>query len=381
MKRACINAAILLVTLTGFFTLTCLNTSFAAQTEVSASALNMSAPAEVIPFTVQGANTLCYELAVSDVSKYGFRIKSVEILRSGPHGEVLKTYAGKVLARSLRKPGEGIETNTVFIWIRQSPEDAPPKALFHRVRLRNAGTGRIMTLNGSPVAVKPKTGIVLKPFFAGSGWLAWEAASNPVSHHRIGILDFMGKSYLSQRYAIDWLQVGSSGGIYKTDGKSNGDYYCYGTPLLAGSDGIVVDARDGIPENVPNPGGEGETAVPITFGTVNGNYVILKIGDGIYAHYCHMIPGTPTVKIGDQVKAGDVLGKLGNSGNSTAPHLHFQISDSPDTLRSEGLPYVFESYVLESTFQSTAQADLPPGQEEIFLKDYPLNGSLLRFGE
>ena len=237
-----------------------------------------------------------------------------------------------------------------------------------------------MTIEGAPVTVKAKTAIILKPPFTGSGWFVWEAASNPLSHHRKGLLDYQGKTYLSQRYAIDWVKLEPGGSFFKTDGKTNRDYYCYGEPLLAVADGAVADARDGIPENTPDLIEGGKMAVPITLATIGGNYVVLKLTDGVYAHYAHMIPGSLAVKIGDKVKAGDVLGKLGNSGNSDAPHLHLHISSSPDILLSEGLPYVFESYVLQGIQKDPISPWLPdPEKEKTFTADYPLNCSVVTF--
>src|SRR5262249_26524121 len=94
--------------------------------------------------------------------------------------------------------------------------------------------------------------------------------------------------------------------------------------------------KDGIPENVPH---SGKTAVPITLATLAGNHVIEELGGGRFAAYAHLRPGTIPVKPGDQVHPGEVLGKLGNSGNSSEPHLHFQICDAPSFADSEGLPF------------------------------------------
>ena len=74
----------------------------------------------------------------------------------------------------------------------------------------------------------------------------------------------------------------------------------------------------------------------------------LDLGGGRYAIYAHMAPHTVTVHVGDRVRAGDKLGLLGNSGNTTGPHLHFQISDRPSTLDTTALPFVFENMVRQS---------------------------------
>ena len=120
---------------------------------------------------------------------------------------------------------------------------------------------------------------------------------------------------------------------YRGDPLKNSNYYAYGTPLLAVADGIVVETKDSIPENVP---GANSRAVTIDMITVGGNHVALDIGGGKYALYAHVQPGSLKVKVGDRVKRGQVLALLGNSGNSTEPHVHFQIADGPTFLSSEG---------------------------------------------
>jgi murein DD-endopeptidase MepM/ murein hydrolase activator NlpD len=78
--------------------------------------------------------------------------------------------------------------------------------------------------------------------------------------------------------------------------------------------------------------------------TVGGNHVILDLGGGAFALYAHLQPGSLKVKLGDKVRRGQVLGLVGNSGNSTEPHLHFQVSDANAPLGSEGLPYAVSSF-------------------------------------
>jgi murein DD-endopeptidase MepM/ murein hydrolase activator NlpD len=81
--------------------------------------------------------------------------------------------------------------------------------------------------------------------------------------------------------------------------------------------------------------------------TVGGNHIIMDLGGGRFAFYAHLQPGSLRVKNGDKVRRGQVLGLVGNSGNSTEPHLHFHISDANSPLSSEGLPYVFPSFEVQ----------------------------------
>jgi murein DD-endopeptidase MepM/ murein hydrolase activator NlpD len=137
------------------------------------------------------------------------------------------------------------------------------------------------------------------------------------------------------------VRINADGKSFTGDAKDNKSYRAYGSDALAVADGTVTEVKDGIPENVP---GINSRAVPITLETVGGNHVILDIGHGRYAFYAHLQPGSLKVKLGDHVKRGQVLGLVGNSGNSTEPHLHFHLSDANSPLGSEGIPYTLESF-------------------------------------
>lgn len=124
-------------------------------------------------------------------------------------------------------------------------------------------------------------------------------------------------------------------------GVKNANWFGYGAEILAVADAVVASVNDAVPENKPDTESR---AVPITLETIGANYVILDLGNGRYAMYLHMQPGKIRVKAGDKVRRGQVLGLVGNSGNSDGPHLHFEICDADSPLGSEGLPFVFESF-------------------------------------
>ena len=178
------------------------------------------------------------------------------------------------------------------------------------------------------------------PPLRGDNWLAGNGPSNS-SGHRRALIPIDGRARIAQRFAIDWVRLNADGRTFTGDAKNNKNYRAYGSDALAVADGTVTEVKDGIPENVP---GENSRAVPITLETVGGNHVILDIGHGRYAFYAHLQPGSLKVKLGDHVKRGQVLGLVGNSGNSTEPHLHFHLSDGNSPLGSEGIPYALESY-------------------------------------
>jgi len=132
------------------------------------------------------------------------------------------------------------------------------------------------------------------------------------------------------------VKVGATGRTFTGNAQDNRSYLAYGSDVLAVADATVAAVKDGIPENVPGPTSR---AVPITLDTIGGNHVVLDLGGGGFAFYAHLQPGNLRVKVGERVKAGHVLGLIGNSGNSTEPHLHFHVSNGVSPLGSEGLPY------------------------------------------
>ncbi len=183
--------------------------------------------------------------------------------------------------------------------------------------------------------------IVISSPLRGDNWWTPNGPAND-SIHRRTIIALGPAVVIPERYAVDWIKVGPDGNSFHGDPKVNSNYYCYRSEIHAVAGGRVVSVLDGIPENVPD---SPAMAVTITIANIAGNSVIEDLGAGHYALYAHMIPGSVRVRPGDHVEDGQVLGLLGNSGNSSEPHLHFQISDSPMALGGEGLPFLLGKFI------------------------------------
>jgi murein DD-endopeptidase MepM/ murein hydrolase activator NlpD len=161
----------------------------------------------------------------------------------------------------------------------------------------------------------------------------------------------------------------------------NDSYFCYNQPIYSVADGTVVAATDGMAENVPHSGTHAE---PIDFDNAGGNHVVVRIALHRYALYAHMRPGTVAVKAGQNVRVGDLLGHVGNSGSSEEPHLHFHIDDQPSFLAGNGVPYAFtkglESGPVEANVSSpTAVTFGAVGAQHAFTDDYPAPNALVTF--
>jgi hypothetical protein len=148
--------------------------------------------------------------------------------------------------------------------------------------------------------------------------------------------------HLAQRFAIDFsAKLDDQDRTHLGPNDENESYFNYGEPLLAVGAGKVVAAVDEYPDAVP-PNSPGK----VDFAQAGGNRVIIKLADGVFAGYGHMKPGSVRVQVGDRVRVGQVLGKLGNSGNSSGPHLHFQLMSRPSFLNADGLPFRLERFRL-----------------------------------
>jgi hypothetical protein len=189
------------------------------------------------------------------------------------------------------------------------------------------------------------------------------------SPHRRTLLPVDGRVTPIERFAIDWFRVDPTldpatlphpwmlpSLSDPAHSSTNEAYLAYDAPLLAVADGTVVKVVDGRADETPQTEVTG-----LEMDEIGGNYMLLDIGDGFYAFYAHVEAGTFEVEEGDRVEQGEVIGHLGNSGNSTEPHLHFQIGREPTAFTVTNWPYEFTSFDVTGTLdpQDRAVAESP----------------------
>lgn len=153
------------------------------------------------------------------------------------------------------------------------------------------------------------------------------------------------KSEWSQQYAYDILALGPHFEIVKTEGETNEDFFAWGREIIAPADGTIVYARNDVQDN-PRPNLIQTNIflkLPEPMWTIAGNVVVIDHGNGEFSLLAHMQKGSVRVKTGDKVKQGQVLGLLGNSGNSDGPHLHYQLMAGGLLYRNDGLPSHFDN--------------------------------------
>ena len=249
------------------------------------------------------------------------------------------------------------------------PADAPALSV-----LDGAPTGQV---SGFALDVSRTRAEVISSPLRGEGWWSLQGCCQPNGHRSLRYAIDGSHEIKSEMFAVDWVQL-KDGAFFSGDGSANADYAYIGADLLAVARGTVVKVRDGLPDETPQTLPQyvkkGEDYI--------GNSVVVQIAPDRYAIYGHLEPGSVAVKVGDRVKAGDVVGKLGNSGNSTAAHLHFVVADGPDFLTATSIPFVVDHY----TLQGSAVLPTAPGPINVTgpvvaqTRTHPLWESVASFG-
>lgn len=233
-----------------------------------------------------------------------------------------------------------------------------PPLLSHRLTISfptKGGGNKVETVTGSPVAVNCAPAIVLHSPLRGDGWWNANGCCATTSDHRGANFPINGDLVPTQQFAVDWVQIRSDGQCCAGDPRLLSSWPFYGTLIHAAGAGTVVETRSDLPDQIPTQAPTG-----ITIDTALGNHVIIDMGGGRYAFYAHLRPGSLPVDIvpGAKVAVGDVIGLLGNSGNSDAPHLHFQVMDKPHVFQGTSVPYVIDDMDYQGRPAGTGNATI-----------------------
>ena len=211
--------------------------------------------------------------------------------------------------------------------------------------------GQIAGLSFKPhVATKPvweKHQTQLSLPFKGRWLVFWGGDTRELNQHR---------DVPNQRFALDLLGVGEGGKTQKGDGSRNEDFYAFGRELLAPADGTVIEVIEGVRDNTPgsmNP----YSAV--------GNCVAIQHREGEVSVLAHLKRGSIVVKVGDNVKRGQLLGKCGNSGNSSEPHVHYHLQNSPVLQDGLGIKCVFQKVVVTKDGKTETLTNCSPMKGQI----------------
>jgi murein DD-endopeptidase MepM/ murein hydrolase activator NlpD len=160
----------------------------------------------------------------------------------------------------------------------------------------------------------------------------------------------------TQRFAFDIFKTDAEGSSHKGEGKTNEDYYAFGQEIVADADGVVTDVVTGIKDNVP--------------GVMNplmavGNFVMIRHANGEVSFFAHLKYESTKVKVGDQIKRGQVIGLCGNSGNSSEAHLHYQIQNTTLFEAENSMKVFFEKVLVKRAGKTETKTEYSPVKGDI----------------
>jgi hypothetical protein len=325
-----------------------------------------SVPFAPVPFAGSDGKThMVYELAVTNFTGAPLTVDELKVLddrTSAVLGELdAAALRDRIQTAGSREGAEQLEPGqAATIFIHLILDDATDHGtLVHEVAVTGAAIpteGNLLTERIATTEVDERTLPVVSAPLRGERYIAADACCDAVRHTR-ALLPVNGQPFLAQRYAIDFEQADAQNRIFTGNPRDAGGYQIYGEEVLAVADGTVVGTRNDLPEQTP---GVFPAGIPID--EADGNFVVLDIGEGFFVNYAHMQPGSVRPKVGDRVTRGDVIGLVGNTGNSVAPHLHLHVMDGPSPLAAQGLPYLYDRFSLTGQVASTADFDASEGE-------------------
>jgi hypothetical protein len=334
-----------------------------------------------------GKDHVEYELLVVNVFSEPVTLSSVTVL--DPAGKELTRIEGGTLAAATQilfaktatpvVPASAAVSVDVDLML---PPDTAPERVTHRIAYTLKADSELALMVGSlevdapEVAVNRQPAVVIKPPVKGNGWLATTACCKPNVHRDERIAIDGVRIETGETFAIDWAKV-ENDRLFDGDGKRVEQYYGFGEDVLAVADGTVVSIHDGMPDQTPFV-----FMVPKSKSDYGGNNLILEIAPNVFAWYAHLRQGSLRVKVGDALKAGAPIAKLGNTGPSEGPHLHLGLIDKPDPITGRSLPFVFDSFTLVGAIDFDASKGdrlvIRPDSRQVRFA-YPLYGGIQNY--
>jgi murein DD-endopeptidase len=288
--------------------------------------------------TIEGSAVVYYELQVKNISRDTLSVRSVTITGKKP----LVVMRGKALEDAMSNvvlvPQHSA---TLYVELNDVPDQGD--RLNHHIeygipRKRKDDSESFTT--SAVTSLQKRTPVMVAAPLREGNWAAIYSPAWQRGHRRVQF-SFDGVDYLPGRFAIDFVRLDSAGHYASANEDSVANWYGYGNAVYAVAAGVVVAVRTDFVESPTLSGHPAYAAADAT-----GNFVAIDVGQGNVVFYEHLKPGSIHVSPGEKIRAGQVIGAVGFTGQSTGPHLHMHVANGPLPLRAEGLPFVFREFQL-----------------------------------
>lgn len=327
-----------------------------------------------LPNLVQSFGTyhLEYELLVSNQGQAPVVLRGIEATNS--IGKRIAWFGEKEVAARLasEEPGHLQPGELAVLVMSVSAEKADDlKSLTHQLRISSENGGvKAFNVMGGTIHVTNEARADLGAPVRGGSWVVLGPFDYRMSGRRQSA-DVEGFRVFPHRFEMSLSKMADAEGTTSGSGANNSDYAAFGEPVYAMADGRVLQVVNGITDHSP---GRPDTTNP------DGNFVLMEIGDE-YCVYAGLQKGSIPLKVGDRLRKGDLVGRIGNSGASAEPELRVRLITAPDPLRSMGLEFGFQSFRWVGWLKGAdhLRERFPKAEPGVRRREVPPSGSIVQF--
>ncbi len=347
------------------------------------TALQVAAPGPPrFVYGSDGRTHVNYDLVITNTFTAGATLRSLTVTSGGT---TLLRLTGGALAEhtheifpglpSARIPASATRVTLVNVVLPRSAGRHAPRQLTNRIDYTippNAKHRAVIgstTVHGPVLRTVRRQPVVIAPPLRGKWWIDLNGCcADTTALHRSVVTTANGTYITPEMFAIDWVQA-VHGALFRGNGKQLSDWFGFGKPIYAVANGVVVETINNRPETPPFT----DPAAVQKPKDYVGNEVVERIGPGLYAVYDHFQTHSVMVRRGQRLRTGQPIGKVGSTGNSTSPHLHFGIQAGPDALTANSVPFEIDHYTVRGVSPATTLDHIiltgPPRREQ---RSYPL---------
>ncbi|MBA4054008.1 MAG: hypothetical protein C0490_04785 [Marivirga sp.] len=313
------------------------------------------------PVIIHGKRTVYYELHLTSFSTDSIVLKKLEVIGASDSSVILlmsdaalKKGFGRTVdyGNNVLAPGA---SGVIYIEC-ILPGVGDEISVFHRLDVEKVQSGKKQSfaVKGAGMLIKGKQVTVLGPPLKEGPWAAIYDPSWERGHRRV-FYTVDGNARIRGRFAIDFIKLNSQGQYARGDNDLILNWIGYNDDILAVADGVVASVRNDFKESLTlkdHPAYPAEKA--------SGNYIAIDIGKDLVVFYEHLKPGSIKVMPGQRVRKGETIASLGFTGQTTGPHLHFHVADKNAPLGAEGIPFVFEHFMLLGAYSDLEKFGIEP---------------------